>query len=293
MISLERVSYSYPGTPTPALREISLEVPEGQFLAVVGPNGAGKSTLAYTLAGFVPHFYHGSLTGSVTVDGKDTVQTPLNELVLSVGLILQNPFNQISGTKFTVREEIAFGLENLGVPRDEMGERVAEVMAVVGISDLAGRSPLSLSGGQMQRVAIASILAMQPRILVLDEPTSQLDPIGSKEVFAAVRALVAEGKTTVVMIEHKLEWVAVFTDRVVALVGGELAADGSPRDVLTERAGVSEAIGQLRYTRAAVQARREGYWPPELQLPVTLEEAVEGFEEGGRRKDLRRKTKDG
>jgi energy-coupling factor transporter ATP-binding protein EcfA2 len=221
----------------------------------------------------------------VTVDGKDTVRTPLHELVLSVGLVLQNPFNQISGTKFTVREEIAFGLENLGLPRDQMVERVSEVMSVVGISDLAERSPLALSGGQMQRVAIASILAMQPRILVLDEPTSQLDPIGSREVFAAVRGLVAQGRTTVVMIEHKLEWVAVFADRVIALAAGEIVADGSSREVLTETAGISETIGQLRYTRAAIRGRGEGLWPPALPLPVTLAEAADGFSRGRSTKD--------
>jgi len=202
MITLDRVTYTYPGSAQPALREISLSVPEGQFLGVVGRNGAGKSTLAYTLAGFIPHFYHGVLEGEVIVDQKRTQVTPLSELVLSVGLIYQNPFNQISGTKYTVREEIAFGLENLGVSRAEMVDRSEAMMALVGISDLADRMPLSLSGGQMQRVVIASLLAMKPKVLVLDEPTSQLDPIGSREVFAAIRSLMLNERMTVVMIEH-------------------------------------------------------------------------------------------
>jgi len=290
MIRLDRVTYTYPGTSKPALRDVSLLIPEGQFCAVIGPNNAGKSTLAYAMAGFIPHFYRGALAGSVTVDGKDMRQTPLHELVLSVGLIMQNPFNQVSGTKFTVREEIAFGLENLGVPREKMVERVEEAMALVGIGDLAGRSPLALSGGQMQRVAIAAILAMQPKVLVLDEPTSQLDPIGSKEVFSVVSALVAERKTTVVMIEHKLEWVAEFADRVVALKGGEIIADGEAGRVLGEDPRVIEAVGQTRYSKAGLRARQEGLWPAGGRLPVTLEEAVEGFQEvrrmtegGGRR----------
>jgi energy-coupling factor transport system ATP-binding protein len=195
---------------------------------------------------------------------------------------MQNPFNQISGTKFTVREEIAFGLENLGVPREQMIERVEEAMALVGIGELAERSPLALSGGQMQRVAIAAILAMQPKVLVLDEPTSQLDPIGSKEVFASLQALVAEGRTTVVMVEHKLEWVAVFANRVVAIEGGEIIADGSAVEVLCEEGRVIETIGQTRYTQAARRARPAGLWPAERRLPVTLDEAVEGFLEGTR-----------
>lgn len=289
MISLQHVTYTYPGTISPALRDVSLAIPAGQFCALIGANGAGKSTLAYTLAGFVPHFYHGKLTGEVTLAGKPTRLTPLNELVLSVGLIFQNPFNQISGTKFTVREEIAFGLENLGMPRPEMQVRVAATMALLGIEDLADRSPLALSGGQMQRVAIASVLAMRPKVLVLDEPTSQLDPIGSREVFSAVRALMAQENMTVVMIEHKLEWVAVFADRVVALAEGMIVADGTAAEILTDETLLGKGIGQTRYTQAARQARQLGRWPGTRPLPVILEQAVQGFskfkDEGSRMKD--------
>jgi len=219
------------------------------------------------------------LEGDVTVDGKDTQAAPLHDLVLSVGLIFQNPFNQISGTKFTVREEIAFGLENLGIAREEMLARVEETMALVGIEELADRSPLALSGGQMQRVAIASVLAMRPKVLVLDEPTSQLDPVGSREVFTTVRALVAEGQMTVVMIEHKLEWVAVFADRVIVLSQGTVVADGEPGAILTGEGLLEQGVGQTRYTQAARRARQAGFWPADRRLPVTLEEAAAGFGE--------------
>ena len=279
MISLEQVTYTYPGGASPALKNVTLSIPAGQFCALVGANGAGKTTLAYVLSGFVPHFYHGTLTGHVKVGGKNTQETPLGELVLTTGLVFQNPFNQISGTKFTVREEVAFGLENLGVPRPEMLARVEATMALVGILELAERSPLALSGGQMQRVAIASILAMQPRVLVLDEPTAQLDPIGSREVFAAVRALVGEGGLTVVMCEHKLEWVAVFADRVIALADGELVGDGPPAEVLTDEALLGRGVGQTRYTQAARRAKPLGLWPQDGILPVTLEQAAEGWKE--------------
>jgi energy-coupling factor transporter ATP-binding protein EcfA2 len=277
VIVLERVTYTYPGSAVPALREISLTVPEGQFLAVVGRNGAGKSTLAYTLAGFIPHFYHGVLDGEVTVNRMRTQTTPLSELVLSVGLIYQNPFNQISGTKYTVREEIAFGLENLGLGRDEMLDRIEAMMALVGISDLAERMPLSLSGGQMQRVVIASLLAMRPKVLVLDEPTSQLDPVGSRDVFAAIRSLMSNERMTVVMIEHKLEWLAVFADRMIALGDGAILADGTPAEVLTEERLLAHGVGQTRYTLAARRARDSGRWPEGRKLAVTLEDAAEGF----------------
>jgi energy-coupling factor transporter ATP-binding protein EcfA2 len=152
-------------------------------------------------------------------------------------------------------------------------------MALVGIEDLADRSPLALSGGQMQRVAIASVLAMRPRVLVLDEPTSQLDPVGSREVFSTVRTLMEKRRMTVVMIEHKLEWVAAFADRVIALVQGSLLADGLPGEVLTEDVLLGQGVGQTRYTQVARRARQAELWPEERRLAVTLDEAVTGFRE--------------
>ena len=276
MLSLDHVTYQYPTGERPALRDLTLTIPAGQFCAVVGANGAGKSTLAYTLAGFVPHFYHGTLTGSVTVAGLNTANATLADLVRRVGLVFQNPYNQISGSKFTVREEVAFGLENLGVPRAEMETRVAATMELVGIAALAERSPLNLSGGQMQRVALAAVLAMQPQVLVLDEPTSQLDPLGAKEVFAAVQALAAARRVTVVMVEHKLEWVAAFADRVLVLAEGALVADGPPAEVLAD-AKLAAGAGQTRYTQAAGLVRARGGLPAAQPLPVTLPQAVTAF----------------
>ena len=278
MISLEHASYSYPVTQGFALVDISLEIPAGQFCAVIGPNKAGKSTLAYLLAGFIPHFYHGRLSGKVSISGKVIEQTPPGELAQLVGLVFQNPFNQITGTKFTVREEIAFGMENLGIPREEMQERAEAVLDLLGINSLADRPPLSLSGGQMQRVAIASILAMQPQLLILDEPTSQLDPIGSREVFSALRSIMENLSMTVVMIEHKLEWIAEFADRVIALADGKLVADGLPGQVLADPALLNYGIGQARYTLAAAHIRELGLWPNNSPLPVTLPAAVNSFQ---------------
>ena len=145
---------------------------------------------------------------------------------MNVGLAFQNPFNQISGAKYTVFEELAFGLENIGIPREEMKARVQDAMKLTGISDLADRSPYSLSGGQQQRVALTSILVMQPKVLVLDEPTSQMDPIGTREVFGVIRTM-AERGMTVILVEHKVEWIAQFADRVIALKDGQILLDGS------------------------------------------------------------------
>jgi len=275
IVNLKNVTYKYPLTEKPALQNIDLQVNEGEFVAVVGPNGAGKSTLCYTLAGFVPHFFKGELTGRVEVAGAESSKSSLHEWVLNVGLAFQNPFNQISGAKYTVFEEIAFGLENTGVPRDEMKVRVEEAMKLTGIPDLADRSPYSLSGGQQQRVALTSILVMQPKVLVLDEPTSQMDPIGTREVFGVIRTMAEKGMT-VVLAEHKVEWIANFADRVIALHEGQIILDGKPREVLTSDVLADKGFGISRYTSVARRAKAIGIWKQD-QLPVTLDEAVEGF----------------
>jgi energy-coupling factor transporter ATP-binding protein EcfA2 len=227
------------------------------------------------VAGFVPHFFKGEMTGTVEVAGKKSSTSNLNDWIMNVGLAFQNPFNQISGAKYTVFEEIAFGLENTGVPRDEMIQRVEDAMKLTGISDLADRSPYSLSGGQQQRVALTSILVMQPKVLVLDEPTSQMDPIGTREVFSVIRTMAEKGMT-VVLVEHKVEWIANFADRVIALHEGQIILDGKPSEVLTSDLLAEKGFGISRYTSVARKAKELGLWK-EKNLPVTLDEAVEGF----------------
>lgn len=287
IVNLQDVTYKYPLTDTPALQNINLQVNEGEFLAMIGPNGAGKSTLCYTLAGFVPHFFKGELTGLVEVLGKESLNSTLSEWVLNVGLAFQNPFNQISGAKYTVFEELAFGLENIGIPREEMKTRVEDAMKLTGISDLAERSPYSLSGGQQQRVALTSILVMQPKVLVLDEPTSQMDPIGTREVFGVIRRMSERGMT-VILVEHKVEWIAQFADRVIALKDGLIFLDGTPSEVLTSPLLQENGFGISRYTSVARKAKEMGLWKRD-RLPVTLEEAAEGFDPPGEGSGMRAK----
>jgi len=275
IINLQDVTYKYPLTDVPALKSINLQVNEGEFVAVIGPNGAGKSTLCYTIAGFVPHFFKGEITGTVEVAGNESSKSNLHEWVLTVGLAFQNPFNQISGAKYTVFEEIAFGLENTGVPRDEMKVRVEDALKLTGISDLADRSPYSLSGGQQQRVALTSILVMHPKVLVLDEPTSQMDPFGTREVFGVIRKLSEKGMT-VVMVEHKVEWIAEFADKVIALHNGSVLLEGKPQEVLTSDLLTDKGFGISRYTSVARKAKESGLWKQD-HLPVTLDEAADGF----------------
>ncbi len=277
MIRLSNVTYSYPRGTAPALSDLSLEIPAGQFCAVIGANGAGKTTLCATLAGFVPHFYRGDLSGDVTVAGINLPESSPAEIAGTVGLVFSNPFNQITGARFSVREEVAFGLENMAVPVAEMESRIEEILRFVGLEGLGDRSPFALSGGQQQRLAIASVLVMRPKVIVLDEPTSQLDPVGSREVFTVLRDLAAADDATVFLAEQKLEWVAAFADRVIVLHQGRLVADGLPAEILASPDLERYGLEPTRYTQAARAAQAAGLRPADAPLPVTLEQAVEFF----------------
>ncbi|MGH2536565.1 MAG: energy-coupling factor ABC transporter ATP-binding protein [Candidatus Promineifilaceae bacterium] len=276
MVRLEGVSYTYPRGEQPALADLDLSIPAGQFCALIGANGAGKSSLCYALTGFIPHFYRGRLVGKVEVAGRDVAATPPAELAGQVGFVFANPFNQISGARFSVREEVAFGLENLGVPRDEMAGRVYEALQLTGLEALAERSPFELSGGEQQRLAIASVLVMRPAVLVLDEPTSQLDPAGARDVFGALCGLSAGLGTTIVLAEQRLEWVAVHAERVLALAAGHIAADGPPAEVLVGDGLEELGVAPARYTQAARLAREQGLCPA-ARLPVSLDETADFF----------------
>ncbi|HEX6340188.1 ABC transporter ATP-binding protein [Umezawaea sp.] len=279
MIEFENVSYAYPTTAEDALGPVSFAIPAGQVCGVVGASGSGKSTLASAVAGMIPHVSGGRLSGEVRVGGRPVATTPLADLVTEVGLVVQNPFNQMSGAKFTVREELAFGLENLGVDRAEMVRRIEQVLEDLRIEHLADRSPFALSGGQQQLVAIGSVLVMRPRVVVLDEPTSQLDPASATLVFGALDALRRNG-ITIVLVEHRIEQLAELADRVLVLSHGSLVLDGSPHDVFTDELLPDLGVSSTRYTRAARRAAERGLWPESLPLPVLLPEAVRGFGAG-------------
>ncbi len=276
IIKLRDVMFTYAGATEPALRDITLTVPAGQICAIIGKAGAGKSTLCALCAGFVPHFFRGRLSGDVLVDGVSVADHPIAELVRHVALVGSNAFSQISGARFTVYDEVAFGLENLGVPRSEMIERVEWALRALGIEQLRDRSPYALSGGQQQRMVIAAALAMRPPVLALDEPTMQLDPPAMAELSAVLRSLSQRG-ITILVAEHRLEWIADVADRVVALDQGTIIADGAPADVLTDPRMCETGIGWPRPTRIAARARTEGRWAPERPLPITIADLVEGL----------------
>lgn len=277
MITLDRITYAYPEAEHFALEDITFTVAEGEILGVVGASGAGKTTLAKVISGFIPHVDGGELTGTVTVDGADVAKLELAEAVSKVGLVIQNPFNQISGAKYTVRDEIAFGLENLGVPREEMAERVAAAAELLGMTHLLDRSPYALSGGQQQLVAIASMVVLRTPVLVMDEPTSQLDPAGTRMVFDVLSALRDSG-TTIVVLEHKVELLREHCDRIAVIANESLVAIGAPREILADGRMADWGIEPTRFTQAARAAARRGTIPASAHLPVGLEETARIFE---------------
>jgi energy-coupling factor transporter ATP-binding protein EcfA2 len=257
------------------LKGIDLTVRRGEFLVIVGPSGAGKSTLCLSLCGMIPHFSRGYYKGKVMINGRETKKMKLSEITRKVGIVFQDPDTQF--VTMSVEDEVAFPLENHGVPRQEMLEKVRKTMEVMRILELKDKYPHELSGGQKQRVAIASILALEPEILILDEPTSDLDPIGKSEVFSMLAELKRAGRT-IILVEHNTEEAAKYADRVVLLRDGKIIMEGLPRKVFEQVERIKSAgvyppqVTELAYilsTRYGIRG----------ELPITLEECLEWFKE--------------
>lgn len=282
-IELRDVSYRYPTSPKKNLKNINLTVESGEFIAVIGRNEAGKTTLCNVIRGFAPHFYNGTVSGSVKVNGKDVLVTEIGELSSDVGYVFQNPFNQNSGVKSTVYEEISYGLENLGVSREEIFRRVDEVIELLGIGHLAGKHPMKLSGGQCQRVALASVIVMEPEVLLIDEPTSQLDPKGTEDVFKIIKMLKDRGKTTI-LVEHKIDRIAEYADRAILMDQGQIVKDGPAQEILSDPALLDCGVNMPEVALLGVKLREHGYNLP--QIPITLDQAevqIGAFLKGGTR----------
>ena len=279
-IKVENLKYRYPNTTKLALDGLDFEIEKGSFVGIIGENGAGKSTLCQAFNGLVPGFFKGAYGGKVLIEDTEVAKTTVSKLCQKVGLVFQNPFNQLSGAKETVFEEIAFGLQNFGVPKEEMISRVDEVMELLDIAAYRDRNPFDLSGGQMQRVALAGILAMKPEVIVLDEPTSQLDPAGSEEVFAAVDKLAKSG-ITIIMVEQKLEKLAEYCDKILLLHQGKQIAFDTPEQIFSRADLQSYGVNPPAYTRIcqAFGVKKEnGCYPASLKDALALKDLFPGEE---------------
>ena len=253
MLTLDGISYRYAGYAKPVLHDIDLTLADGEIVGVVGANEAGKSTLSLVACGLAPGSIGGALTGGgLSIDGEAMAGKPLHEFATRVGIAFQNPATQLSGVTGSVFEEVALGPMNLGLLRRDTIERVRTALATLGIEDLAGREPRRLSGGQAQLVVLASLLAMRPGHLVLDEPTAQLDPEGTRLVGEALRGLAATG-TALLIAEHKTDLLDALCSRVIVLDEGRIVADGPRRAVLDDPSLVGRGVdppARVRLARA-------------------------------------------
>lgn len=257
IIELRDVSFSYGEGARAALDHVSLSISEGDFVGVIGPSGAGKSTLAAVMSGAIPHHFTGQLYGATLIDGKDTCEVTLTDISRIVGSVLQDIDAQMVAS--VVEDEMLFGLENFGVPHDQIEERISQTLATVGISDLREREIATLSGGQKQKVAIAAILALAPRVLVLDEPTAALDPASSTLVFETLRKVNELAGITIAVIEQKVALLSKYCGRVLVMNEGALAFDGEPHKVFSHASELrSMGVDSPRVARMANSLAQRG-----------------------------------
>ncbi len=266
MIRIRGLTFFYSEAKEPALCDVNLEIEDGEFVLITGPSGGGKSSLCRCFNGLIPHFYGGRITGRVEVQGLDVFKHSTKELATRVGMVFQDPENQL--VAMDVEREIAFGLENLAFPRDVIAKRIEESLDTLGISSLRCRQVHELSGGEKQKVVIASVLALHPDILVLDEPTSELDPKGAEEVLSIVEQLNDELGITVILIEHRLDRVVHLVDRMIVLDKGKVLADGIPRDILDNAKSADIGVGMPPIIRLVQVLKSRGLSIDNIPLTV-------------------------
>jgi energy-coupling factor transporter ATPase len=271
IIETRNLTYTYPGGTKPAIKDVSLTIERGDFVILTGPSGCGKTTLCRCFNGLIPHFYSGKLEGELTVGKLNVVNHQIYEMASHVGLVFQNPENQLFA--LSVEKDVAFGLENLGLPRAEIRKRVDWALQMTGIEELWERAPHELSGGQQQRVAIACVLAMQPEVMVLDEPTSFLDPLGAQKIFEVISELNRKLGITVILVEHRLDLASKYANHVVIMDEGTIVLDGKPQEVFDSESARLIGVGIPRATRLWQMLRQNG-----IRLagaPVNSEEVIQ------------------
>lgn len=272
VLEVKDFCFRYRQTKRKALNKLNFKVEEGSFFCIIGANGSGKSTLCNALVGLIPHYFVGKMSGEIYVEGLKVEDSTIAELSSQIGLVFQNPFNQLSYTAGTVEEELAYGLGNRGMAREEMIQKVAHVAKLMRIEHIVNKNPLELSGGQVQRVAFGSTFIMEPKILVLDECTTQLDPLGSEEIFDIVKELNQKG-ITVIMVDHDMERVARCADQVMVLDQGAIVAIDTPKNIFGNPEIVAHHIGVPDFVEICQKLRDKGYMNREIE--VTEEPTIE------------------
>lgn len=272
IIEFRNFTYHYETAQTPALSDLTFQISEGDFVGIVGPNKAGKSSLCLSMAGILPYTFGGSYAGSIIVAGEDYEQTGAASAVSHVGIVFQDAESQF--TQETVEDEIAFSMCNLGYPRALMQQRMQDAVSACHLEELLTRSPFALSGGQQQRLAVACMLALQPDIIILDESTSQLDPIGRDEVFTLAAELHAKGKT-IIMVDHNVEKIAEYAATMIVMNEGRMTHIGPKHEII--RALSEKKPHGLRIPQVSEAAVRMNDVVPCKDIPIVLDEAVQHF----------------
>jgi len=270
IVQANPLSFTYTGASKPSIEDLSIGVSPGEFVVLTGPSGCGKTTICRCLNGLIPNFYSGDFTGDLIVDGLSVKDHTTAELAPHVGMVFQNPENQLFS--LSVERDVAFGPENLGLSREETRKRVDWALDVTGISHLKDKPPYELSGGQQQRAAIAGVLAMQPKVIVLDEPTSFLDPKSALEILEVISNLNKKLGITIILVEHRLDIVSKHANRVIVMDNGRIVLDGTPKDVYGEHARLI-GIGLPRVTALFNLLQKDGV--QFTQTPTTVDEAVD------------------
>ena len=272
VLKVENLWYSYPRSEEWALKGVNLEVKKGEFVVLTGPSGCGKSTLALSVCGYIPHVIErGRMKGRVYVKGVDTRKKELHELTQLVGVVLQNPEDQLFA--LTVEEDVAFGPENLALPVEEIRRRINRAMKDAGVWEIRHKEIFALSGGQKQRTAIAGILAMEPEILIFDEPTSDLDPQGAYSVLSIISEIKSRRDVTVILIEHRLDEVSKYADRIVLMDRGKIIIDAEPHEAYKH---LDEFL-KLGVRPPQVSEAAYKYGKLDAEIPISLEEAENYF----------------
>jgi energy-coupling factor transporter ATP-binding protein EcfA2 len=274
MIRIEDVTFTYAGRTKPAVRNINLSINRGEFILVVGASGSGKSTLLRLLNGLIPHFYEGEFKGRVLVDGVDTRETTVSKLSRRIGMVFQNPDNQI--ITLQVKRELVFGLENIGMDRDEMEMRIRKILGEIHMERIEDKYTDELSGGEKQLLAIAATLAMEPEIIVLDEPTSELDTANAMRIAGILRKIHEKGKGIVVS-EHRLDLFIPLADRIVIMDGGVIVADGPVTDIVKEVDFRKHKINEPVAVRIYREITRRGIKIE--KIPLGIREVIEFLKE--------------
>lgn len=276
MIEVKEFTFQYKEGTSPAIENVNLTIPDGTFVGITGAAGSGKSTLTYALNGIIPHCYPGEFYGSITIDGLDTVEASLTDVSRLVGSVCQDIDSQMVSS--IVEDEILYGLENFAIPHDEIPKRVDEALNLLGIADLRDRRIDSLSGGQKQKVAIASIIALKPRVLVLDEPTAELDPASSLNVFEILANYAREYKTTVIVVEQKIALLSRFADMLLIVNDRKVVFNDTPKEVLAHADELLEiGVNCPRSTTLINELKKMGIYKGSSVCNV--EEAVRVLEE--------------